>query len=316
MSKIQKIRDILDKKNPYGRFLVLFVVITFSIVTVMSFMTLPQQAPPPTEKTTHIDATPQRFIMMGDTGTGLAGQYNVAEEIEKHCQEKKDCTAVFILGDVVYEEGVSSINDVQFKTKFEQPYANIDLPFYILFGNHDYLGCRSCYLEYAEQSEKWVMPSSYYQQSFNDIATFYATDTEQFDSEQQAWLREAINASDTPLNIVLGHRPIISFESTKRGENWYGKDELQDVVCSQANFYISGHAHVLEDLGSPEGCYARLLVSGSGGAWPRSVDTNDQHQFYFEGNGFLSLFVSKHISTYTFYDSEGNELYHQEILEY
>ena len=34
--------------------------------------------------------------------------------------------------------GTTSINDTQFKTKFEDPYYNIHKKFYLCLGNHDY----------------------------------------------------------------------------------------------------------------------------------------------------------------------------------
>ena len=70
-----------------------------------------------------------RFVLMGDTGTGAAAQKNVAAAIQEVCSEKKNCEAVFIIGDVFYETGVRSISDPQFQEKFEKPYANVPLRF-------------------------------------------------------------------------------------------------------------------------------------------------------------------------------------------
>ena len=46
---------------------------------------------------------------------------------------------VVLLGDNFYEDGVASVDDPQWQTKFEDPYANIDLPFYAVLGNHDHM---------------------------------------------------------------------------------------------------------------------------------------------------------------------------------
>jgi tartrate-resistant acid phosphatase type 5 len=40
--------------------------------------------------------------------------------------------------DNFYDEGVDSLDDEQFQTKFELPYADIDFPFWVVLGNHDY----------------------------------------------------------------------------------------------------------------------------------------------------------------------------------
>lgn len=53
----------------------------------------------------------QTFIMVGDTGSGMPGQQQVADAIERFCQERQTCQSVFILGDVIYEKGVKTIDD-------------------------------------------------------------------------------------------------------------------------------------------------------------------------------------------------------------
>lgn len=247
------------------------------------------------------------FILMGDTGTGSEAQYNVAGSIKNYCATKS-CKAVFILGDVIYEEGVKNVNDEQFMTKFETPYKDINLPFYILFGNHDYLGCSECYLEYDRVSSKWEMPARYYIQKYDFISS-YALDTENFDSEQQQWLDQTLNNDSSIWKIVLGHSPLKTFEETKMNENWKGKNELKNILCNSADFYVSGHSHILEDPGNVEGCKVRQLTSGSGGSYPREVKKPYEGEFYFEDNGFLVLTLESDSIKLEFFDENGKSLY-------
>ena len=78
-----------------------------------------------------------RFVGIGDTGLGDAGQYAGAALLRNTC-ERSGCDFVVLLGDNIYQSGVESVTDDQFNTKFELPYADVDVPFYAVLGNHDY----------------------------------------------------------------------------------------------------------------------------------------------------------------------------------
>lgn len=77
-----------------------------------------------------------RFIVVGDTGSGSNGQYAVGEAMAEVCASW-GCDFVVGLGDNIYESGTSSALDPQFDEKFEIPFAPVDLPFYMVLGNHD-----------------------------------------------------------------------------------------------------------------------------------------------------------------------------------
>src|SRR3989304_7305416 len=184
------------------------------------------------------------IIVLGDTGTGASEQYKVADAVAALCM-RIECTAVFIAGDVIYPDGVASLSDDEFKTKFELPYQEIELPFYIAFGNHDYLGCTQCYLDYASKSTKWMMPSAYYKVSL-DKTDYFVIDTESFTDAQQSWLKTGLQDSEANWKVVLGHKPLQTYDVTHFTEDWDGKDELKEIICSSTDVHISGHAHLLE----------------------------------------------------------------------
>jgi predicted phosphodiesterase len=249
---------------------------------------------------------------MGDTGSGASVQYKVSSSIKIHCEKHKNCEAVFIVGDVIYENGVRSVDDEQFKTKFELPYNDISLPFYITLGNHDYRGCVECYLQYSETSEKWNISYYYYTKSFNDAVTFFFIDTESFDNKQQNWLEKELENDQSRFKIVLGHRPLITYESTKIDEYWNGKNELKDIICDKADFYIAGHSHLLEYPGEIEKCNVQQLVSGSGGSGVRKIKKPYKGIFFEEDNGFLSLLIKdKHLS-FSFINKNGDILFQKQ----
>ncbi len=249
------------------------------------------------------------FVLMADTGSGEPAQFVVADAIEKHCKASSTCQAIFIAGDIIYDNGVSSINDPQFQTKFEQPYAQIDLPFYISYGNHDYLGCKECYIDYTAISKKWKMPSTYYVQEFGKDVAFFVIDSENFDEEQQQWLTSNLAASTASHKIVVGHQPIETYEMTKLEESWNGKAELEKIICHQAEMYVAGHAHILEDNGGIGDCPVRQLVVGGGGAATRKLSQVSDGGFLASEHGFAVLTVIGEQSYYAFFNDQGEKLF-------
>lgn len=246
---------------------------------------------------------------MGDVGTSAIQQFQVARAIKTKCTTDDNCKGIFILGDIIYENGIASIQDSQLRTKLEEPYKDIDLPFYLVLGNHDYLGCTDCYKNFSSINPKWHFPNRFYVQDF-DAVSFFIIDTENFDAEQQKWLAAQIATSLKKWKIVMGHRPIQSEEVTKKGENWNGRKELKDIVCASVDFYISGHAHLLEDRGKIPDCKAHFLISGAGGSDVREMTKPFTGEFYAQENGFLSLVIIDNALTYTFINKQMSDLYH------
>lgn len=80
-----------------------------------------------------------RVLVLGDTGTGEAGQYQVAAAASWVC-EHRGCDLALLNGDNIYEVGVSGPYDPQFEAKFEAPYAAFAMPFWAVLGNHDNSG--------------------------------------------------------------------------------------------------------------------------------------------------------------------------------
>lgn len=133
---------------------------------------------------------PQRLgiILIGDSGSGSDGAYAVGQAVARVCAVKQ-CDLVLGLGDNIYESGVSSAFDPQFEEKFEQPFAPVDLPFYMVLGNHDnseffggdgagnsngdfqvdYHYRRASQPEEMRQTERWQMPARYYRFSKGEI---------------------------------------------------------------------------------------------------------------------------------------------------
>jgi len=202
-----------------------------------------QQLPAEPEAPTTIDSEVS-FLVIGDMGTGNDGQYKVARAMEAVIAERG---AQFILatGDNIYEEGVGSVDDVGFLDKFEYPYENIHIPFYLCLGNHDNactpLGGGSVnkrgnfqvdyHYSTNRLSDKWRMPARYYTHRFggthehplmelfvvdsNPLTSFYqdmdpAFSWENFGYPQQRWMREQVKKSQAHWKIAMSHVPYLS----------------------------------------------------------------------------------------------------------
>jgi hypothetical protein len=118
-----------------------------------------------------------RFAVIGDSGTGGAEQFQVAQQMEK-CRQKFGFDLVLMLGDNIY--GGKSQQD--FERKFEQPYKSLldaGVKFYASIGNHD------------DPNERLYKPfnmggARYY--SFKkENFTFFALDSNYMDSSQLDW---------------------------------------------------------------------------------------------------------------------------------
>ena len=129
-----------------------------------------------------------QFIAMGDSGSGSAGQYAVGEAMAQVCALKAidtgPCEFVLGFGDNIYEDGATSVDDVQFIDKFEKPFEPMgDTPFYMVLGNHDntgYVGGDGANnsrgdvqvdYHYEGNSPRWRMPARYYAFNSAEIPT-------------------------------------------------------------------------------------------------------------------------------------------------
>ena len=187
---------------------------------------------------------PLRFLAFGDFGSGNASQAKVAGAMKAVCK-KDGCDFAVGTGDNFYEWGVSSSDDPQFKSRFEDMYAGMDFPFYMVLGNHDQSGPipgsgvhpekGEFQIEYTKKSARWKMPSRYYrvalpQPEIQDespgqpLIEFFAIDTNllapqnipmhgwykpgrAFDLKQRSWLKQSLTESRAVWKWVVGHHP-------------------------------------------------------------------------------------------------------------
>jgi tartrate-resistant acid phosphatase type 5 len=270
-----------------------------------------------------------RFVAFGDQGEGNEAQLMVATAAEVVCEER-GCDFALLLGDNFYDEGVTSAVDMQFTDKFETPYEGLDFPFYVVLGNHDYGTLANDWergnyqVQYSTFSDKWVMPHFWYTFSSDSGATqFFAFDTArmmwgQDVDDQRDWMANEMAASTAVWRIAFGHHPYISNGQHGNAGNYEGfpgipvlsgvdvKEFIDDLVCGQAQVYISGHDHNRQVFDPVCGTY--FFVSGASSKTDEFVYRDDNPTMWEDDTleGFLWVQIQGTELTAAFYDLDGN----------
>ncbi|HLL25920.1 MAG TPA: metallophosphoesterase [Kofleriaceae bacterium] len=203
----------------------------------------PDAPPPPPPKRV-------RFIAIGDTGKGNVDQRKVAIAMRDLCAAK-GCDFVLMLGDNIYEAGVDSTTDPNWQLKFEMPYSDIALPFYVALGNHDYGGKLiidvpgvgnqwergKTEVEYTQVSTKWNMPATHYTFTWGHVG-FIVLDTNSIvwnnrtHGDQAAWLPTAVMETQSKdWLFVAGHHPYRS-NGTHGNAGNYDAPEIAGIPIS------------------------------------------------------------------------------------
>lgn len=249
-----------------------------------------------------------RFVVLGDGGEGNDNQYLVGSQVAAVCAER-GCEFALYLGDNFYDTGVSSVEDEQFDLKFEMPYAELSIPFYVVLGNHDYggggigldldSGKAQYQIDYSDRSSKWTLPAAFYTFEAGG-AQFFGLDTNSLmwgrDVDIQAdWLSSELAASDARWTFAFGHHPYLSNGSHGNAGNYEGlpsitpiaagtsvRDFMEDSVCGAIDVYFAGHDHTRQWL-EPK-CGTQFFVSGAA-AKTTDLERRDDNPVRFEDDG-------------------------------
>ena len=220
------------------------------------------------------------FIVTADTGSGSMDQYKVSKSMSTLNKIHK-INSVLLLGDNIYEHGVTSVTDPQFKTKFENPYKNINKKFYLCLGNHDYGNSFNLknnadfQVSYSDISNKWNMPEKYYSIKGTNYEIFMLdTNLDLFDEntimKQFHIMSRKIKNSKKKWKIVCGHHPWRSVGGHGNAERRL-EIFFRDLCKFGADFdlYMCGHDHckniILKNHPFKKNKMINLLVIGTGG---------------------------------------------------
>ncbi|MFN8670500.1 MAG: metallophosphoesterase [Candidatus Sericytochromatia bacterium] len=233
----------------YKTILILFFFFIFSAKTAFSENSI-------VVNKTDKDVT---FFVTGDTGKLSKAQYDVAKAIENKCKES-GCDFGILLGDNIYEKGVSNVNDNQFIEKFEKPYKNLDMKIYLTLGNHDYRGNVQAQIDYTKKSKKWVMLDRVYSFSYGNT-DFFSIDTNSPSKKQIRKVKKLIENSKNKWKISFGHHPRYT-NGIYRNAKGSLRKLIDNTTCDKVDFYLSGHEHNKQFL-KPT-CGVKYLILGTG----------------------------------------------------
>ncbi|HTY58406.1 MAG TPA: tartrate-resistant acid phosphatase type 5 family protein, partial [Bacteroidota bacterium] len=223
-----------------------------------------------------------QFIAVGDFGTGGDEQREVGESMA--AKAKSDSISfVLALGDNFYETGVRSVTDPAWQNGFEKMYdeRSLQVPFYAVLGNHDYVDNPQAQVDYTNLSTRWRMPDRYYTfvSPIDDTTAvqFFCLDTNPLTDlslkeartlsdtslagRQIAWLDRELARSTARWKIVLGHHTVYS--NGEHGSNEELRTLLEPLFIKyRVDVYLCGHDHHQELLTPVQGVY--YIISGAG----------------------------------------------------
>ena len=247
-----------------------------------------------------------RFAALGDIGTGVIRQYEVAKVME--CYNSKNRFALVLLaGDNIYNNGeIERIHAV-----FEKPYRSLlkqDIPFYAVLGNHD---IRTRNGEDQINYPQFNMQGRYYTFT-EDLVQFFALDTNENTlwKQQLEWLEEKLASSQKPWKVVFGHHNLYS--SGKYGVNQELIERLTPLFSRYGvQLYINGHEHHYERTIPIQG--TTYLTCGAG-ATIRSVGKSSWTAYSASRLSFAVFEVEHNRLTIKGIDTDGQIFDHGEIF--
>jgi tartrate-resistant acid phosphatase type 5 len=214
---------------------------------------------------------PLAFLAVGDWGReGGRSQTAVAQAM---AQAARETGSQFVLsvGDNFYPGGVTSARDAQWRTSFEDVYADASLqtPWYAALGNHDYRGEPEAQLDYGRVAGRWRMPDRHYvveAASGADLEIFVLDTTPLVadygeallrlcrghvatpdPAHQLQWFSSRLARSRAAWKVVVGHHPIHS-GGRHGGEPALARSIEPLLQAYGVQAYVYGHDHALQHI--------------------------------------------------------------------
>ncbi|KAI3455116.1 hypothetical protein Pfo_011779 [Paulownia fortunei] len=283
------------------------------------------------------------FLVVGDWGRcGNYNQSRVASQMGD-IGEKLGIDFVISTGDNFYDNGLKGVNDPLFQGSFTNIYTakSLQNPWYIVLGNHDYLGNTEAQLSRAlrKLDNRWhckrnfIVGAGIVDIVFIDTTPFV---NQYFDNPKKQkfdWknvlprdkylsallknLDLALEQSRAPWKIVVGHHTMKSIGY--HGDTLEIVDQVLPILeAHKVDMYINGHDHCLEHLSNKKGSMQFLTSGGGSKAWKNEIHYgmhNDSMHFYHDGQGFMSVKLTYEKAKIAFYDVLGEPLYHLKLRQ-
>jgi 3',5'-cyclic AMP phosphodiesterase CpdA len=243
-----------------------------------------------------------RFAVVGDSGTGDRGQYEVAKQmVAAHDEFPFDF--VIMLGDNII--GADSPTDMA--NKFTTPYkALLDagVLFHAALGNHDNPSQRF-YKPFNMGGERYYAFQASKGRTANPTeggVRFIALDSDYLDKPQLDWLENELASSTLDWKILFFHHPLYSSGQT-HGSALESRAILEPLFVKYGvSVVFSGHDHIYERIKPQEGGIVYWVSGAAGRLRKGDVQTADMVAKGFDSdNHFMIVEIS------------GDDLYYQAI---
>jgi len=255
------------------------------------------------------------FILLGDWGRyGDDHQLEVAEQMAKTAKEAH-VNFYISTGDNFYPKGVASIHDPHWHYSFENIYKDFahQAEWYVVLGNHDYMGDPDVQVAYSNISRRWTMPSRYFHKTFglrdgsgekiqisfidtNSLIPEFYDNPEygpnvksQDTTAQKDWLKKIILDKDKDIkwNLVVGHHPMFTGSDIRR--EGYDTKRIRGSLNqlfedNKIDAFLAGHDHSLQHILSNGGVHH--FISGSASEATQVGELNNT-KFAASAYGFL-----------------------------
>ncbi|XP_056136804.1 tartrate-resistant acid phosphatase type 5a [Lampris incognitus] len=287
-----------------------------------------------------------KFLAVGDWGGVPQPPYitpvekATAREMGR-VAEQMGADFILALGDNFYYTGVGSVDSPRFKDTFESVYTakSLQVPWYVIAGNHDHAGNVRAQMEYSRKSSRWRFPYYYYELNFRIPNTkktlsiimldtvMLCGNSDDYEDEkprgplhavdanrQLTWLQGRLAQSKADFLLVAGHYPVWSV--SKHGPTDCLLQRLRPLLVKyKATAYLCGHDHNLQYIKEAGVGY---VVSGAGNFL--DPDVRHWHHIpkdsikFFTGQastmgGFVHAEVTKDKLILTFIQAKGTSLY-------
>jgi tartrate-resistant acid phosphatase type 5 len=276
-----------------------------------------------------------KCLVIGDWGrkgnVNLLANAYVMNELS--CRMPID--AVLTTGDNFYSAGVSGTNDSHWNRTFENVFNReclLPVPWYPSLGNHDVRGNTGAQISYSNQSDRWNMPSAFYdrwvvtEDSVSvhfiavDTSPFVTTyhndpDTDDMDyhvsntdtAQALVWLDSVLASGNPDWLVVYGHHPVYAAE----GRHGSTEELIEKFVPLfdryGVDIYFCGHNHSLELIKTET---PTLYVTSGGGSNPqRSIQNLSYNLFGIAEPGFVLSSFAKDSVQIDFMTKKGQRVY-------
>jgi|688.fasta_scaffold63380_7 acid phosphatase len=243
------------------------------------------------------------IYVIGDWGTGGSLQRKVASGMAHRARKLGESPAIILsTGDNIYPNGVTSVEDPQWTSKFTSVYGvhdTINVPWWAILGNHDHRGDVDAQIAYSKRNPKWHMPGRTWSTTLpvtsstslgiTGIDTTPLLQKKDGWKQQLQWLDETLAASSATVKIVTGHHPMRSYGHY--GDSAFLITHVKPLLDKhKVRLYASGHDHDLQAIKHPSDAFS-CLISGAGGG-TRPSKRGEHTKAFLEGGGFADLRVT------------------------